>query len=68
MNAVSRRLVNLARQSGRIARVDKIATLCSMDELHGFKSAVKEFGPPLTQAEVTALAHRMRELQRGNVK
>lgn len=68
MNAVSKQLVDLARQSGRIARIDKIATLCSMDEVHGFKSAVKEFGPPMTQAEVTALAHRMRELQRGHMK
>ena len=65
MNAASKILVMQARQCGKVARADKIATLECMDELRAFKAAAQEFGPPLTQGEVTALAHRARELQRG---
>jgi hypothetical protein len=65
MNAASRILLMQARQCGKTARADKIATISCMDELQGFRDAAQEFGPPLTQDEVTALAHRARELQRG---
>ena len=65
MNAASQTLLMQARQFGKTARIDKIATLECMDELNAFKTACEQQGQPLTQGEVTTLAHRARELQRG---
>ena len=65
MKPASKILVMRAKRGGKVAHADKIATLECMDELRAFKVAAQEFGPPLTQGEVTALAHRARELQRG---
>lgn len=58
-------LVLKRRYGHSVSRLDKIATLECLDEVSGFKWGVAEFGPPLTSAETSALAHHAIAIQRG---